>query len=1350
MATNTGNPFVDALAGQSPWTDAMNIGVYFEAGAAGNWTQQEITLFQNALTSWETVANVNFGLVQDIDDAELVERRENASTWPDSSPNADHNFPDPGGQSTGRYNTSKPAWNANDLVIGGNMYSTMVHELGHALGLDHPFQDVGQDSINFPGVNVSGDSGDNGLNNRIYSIMSYIRNNNGPEDNFGHVATPMAFDIAAIQQLYGANMNANAGDTTYELRDGNTIGTFYSCIWDVSGTDQIVYNGQLGTTIDLRPATLQNQIGGGGFISKVDFVFGGFTIAGDFTNRLTDVGTTRGVIIENAVGGSGSDILTGNDAANVLNGLGGTDTMSGGAGADSYYVDRVTDIINDITANNFVDDGSIDKVYATSSFSLMGTFAENLYIVSAFGDFSLTGNASKNILEGTGGNNTFRGNGGGESDVAGSGDIMRGGSGNDIYFANVQDIVIDFYGEGFDTIYATHFALGSAMEIEVLESLVKEGPGVNFVGNEVGTLFYGTTGYDTIDGGAGNDTIVGNFISLASTTGNLLRGGDGLDSIIGDDGEDVISGGADADTIEARNGNDFISGGSGGDAINGGQGTDMVTYEGSSLGVTAAMQQWSFTTNNIFTVSTVTAGYRNGDAQGDVLVDVENLEGSDLADTLVGNSGINTLIGGHGNDRLAGADGNDILHGEDESDRLEGGLGNDQLYGDISGSGPYGIPGDFAPGNDILYGQEGNDRLQGGQGADSLYGGDGNDVLIGNEFAGDLSDPFTFASDKGVALSPGLRLLGLDTADVDFLAGGAGNDIYYLGGKEDTISEGLNGGTDELRLALHDSSFDLSANGFENIENMTYLISFHRQITVPSIDNPLGYILFSGTADFVGTGNALNNRITGADMWDTLLGLGGNDILIGLAGVDRLEGGTGNDTLIGGIEGDTLIGGDDIDTVSYATSGVGVKAAFEAASVDNNLFFEFISAGFTGGDAAGDIVTEMENITGSGFADTLIGNLGVNTLNGGAGNDRLFGKDGADVLNGGADNDSLRGGTGADIMYGGSGNDTYEVDNVDDIVSEQSNILNFFFDDGGLDTVQSLLNTFALGNYIEKLTFTGIGNFIGTGNELDNTITGQGGGDTLAGGTGSDIIIGNAGQDTILLGNGLAGDFDTINGGGDRDFLDLSGLTNGGVWIDYGYNVISGANLASGFNLSMAVGEARVLQMESMVGTSFNDIMRGDAGSNLIDGGAGDDTLLSYSPYDTLTPYSSLGDVMLGGIGNDLLFSGTGNDYLDGGANNDTLEVGGGTDTVITGTGSDTIFFSPRNGTDTVTDFTGGAGVVDVLKLYGFGTSLDTFAEVFAVSSQVGADTQIALTDTTIILQNFTRTTLVADDFVFV
>jgi T5SS/PEP-CTERM-associated repeat protein len=284
----------------------------------------------------------------------------------------------------------------------------------------------------------------------------------------------------------------------------------------------------------------------------------------------------------------------------------------------------------------------------------------------------------------------------------------------------------------------------------------------------------------------------------------------------------------------------------------------------------------------------------------------------------------------------------------------------------------------------------------------------------------------------------------------------------------------------------------------------------------------------------------------------------------------------------------------------------------------------------------------------------------------------------------------------------------------------------------------------------DNITAIGLNAISLEGRDGADNLSGGDGNDTLSGGKGSDTVDGGGGQDVIIVGNGLAGDVDLYDGGTERDLLDMSSTTNGAIWVDYGYNVISGPDMANGINLFLTVGNARVLNMDSMIGNSFNDTMRGDAGSNFIDGGAGADQLLSYSPYDTVNPYASLGDVILGGAGNDLLFSGTGNDYLDGGADNDTIEVGGGTDTIVTGTGNDTILFSPRCGTDTITDFTGGAGVVDVLKLYGFGAAFDTFAEVFAVSTQVGANTQIALTDTTIILQNFTRASLVADDFLFV
>ena len=153
----------------------------------------------------------------------------------------------------------------------------------------------------------------------------------------------MAFDIAAVQYLYGANTSFHTGDDTYVLTDIS-----WSCIWDCSGTDEIVYNGNVDAVINLNPATLDNSPTGGGSASYIksttttgptgntNWATGGFTIAGDVTNALPDKTGITGVIIENALGGNGNDEITGNAADNFLEGRIGNDILTGLAGADTY------------------------------------------------------------------------------------------------------------------------------------------------------------------------------------------------------------------------------------------------------------------------------------------------------------------------------------------------------------------------------------------------------------------------------------------------------------------------------------------------------------------------------------------------------------------------------------------------------------------------------------------------------------------------------------------------------------------------------------------------------------------------------------------------------------------------------------------------------------------------------------------------------------------------------------------------------------------------------------------------------------------------------------------------------
>lgn len=136
--------------------------------------------------------------------------------------------------------------------------------------------------------------------------------------------------------------------------------------------------------------------------------------------------------------------------------------------------------------------------------------------------------------------------------------------------------------------------------------------------------------------------------------------------------------------------------------------------------------------------------------------------------------------------------------------------------------------------------------------------------------------------------------------------------------------------------------------------------------------------------------------------------LGGDDLVFAGGGKDTVGGGAGADTLVGGVGADLLDGGGDIDLASYEASTAAIKLALGAGGAS--------SAPGMGGTAAGDVVTNIENVTGSGFNDTLTGNDLGNVLSGLAGADLINGGGGADLLYGGLGADTLTGGDGADVF----------------------------------------------------------------------------------------------------------------------------------------------------------------------------------------------------------------------------------------------------------------------------------------------------------------------------------------------
>jgi Ca2+-binding RTX toxin-like protein len=273
----------------------------------------------------------------------------------------------------------------------------------------------------------------------------------------------------------------------------------------------------------------------------------------------------------------------------------------------------------------------------------------------------------------------------------------------------------------------------------------------------------------------------------------------------------------------------------------------------------------------------------------------------------------------------------------------------------------------------------------------------------------------------------------LDEADgvsdgADTISGLGGDDILVGSGGADTLDGGA--GVD---AAWYGNS---SAGMTVNLATGVGTGGDAQGDTLINIENIVG----SSWADFL-IGDANTNNISGQS---------GNDTVIGGGGADTLWGNSGNDTLKGGGGADSLDGGLGYDTASYGDSTAGVSVSL----IGDTAF---------GGYAEGDELNSIENLTGSPYADDLLGNNGVNVLKGMDGNDTLKGYGGNDTLEGGDDQDGLYGMDGVDVLHGDNGNDYLDGgDNNDNL-------------DGGNST------------------------------------------DTLVGGLGEDTLTGGAGGDTFVF-----------------------------------------------------------------------------------------------------------------------------------------------------------------------------------------------------------------------------------------
>ena len=515
--------------------------------------------------------------------------------------------------------------------------------------------------------------------------------------------------------------------------------------------------------------------------------------------------------------------------------------------------------------------------------------------------------------------------------------------------------------------------------------------------------------------------------------------------------------------------------------------------------------------------------------------------------------------------------------------------------------------------------------------------------------------------------------------------------------------------------------------------------SFSEVLTITATD--VAGNVSTGQLTGLVVGNGVGNALTATGPAGT------DNYILGLAGNDTLNGGSGNDTLDGGLGADTMAGGAGNDT--YIVDNIGdVVIENPNAGTDTILTSRGTFSLATSG-------ANVENLTYTG--------VGIF---------RGIGNDLANVITGGAVDDTIDGGTnaaGVDTLIGGAGNDTYIIRNTGDVVTELAG--------AGTDTELTALASRTLDANVENLTYTGVGNFRGTGNDLANVITGGAGVDNLTDGTNSpgagvDTLIGGAGNDTYNVSN--VGDVIVELAGGGTDTVRtalISYLLDANVenltYTRAGNFKGTGNNLAnvitSGAGADTLDGGVNTTGADTLIGGAGNDtyIIR-NVGDVVIEAavpaGGTDIALVAINSYTLAANVENMtfigtGDfVGTGNTGNNVITGGAGADILNGGAGNDTLIGGAGADTLTGGIGND--IFSLVKGDDNgdlITDFTQvGLNGTDQIVLSGYAAGATL---VKTVTGNVGTPTSYAVQVAGVTQDTFKLSgniTLLATDFRFV
>ncbi len=1139
----------------------------------------------------------------------------------------------------------------------------------------------------------------NGSNSINWSddVVEHVITGDGADDITGNASDNRIEAGAGNDTIDGA-----AGDDTYAFAQGFGVDT----ISDVSGTDTADFTGVTSNlTIDLNSG------------------------AGDEVTDGSNTVNWASDIIENAIGGSGDDTITGTGSDNLLAGGTGDDSLVGGAGDDTYLA--FTSLTGDDTINDAsgTDDGA----------SFTGNNANDATWTAVDTDADDNVDALK----------------------------IDFGSGNSVtlqnYFDDTADSVI-FSSAGTGAIESMVFDDDADVDYDDVISLIQSGTYLTSSGSHVTSslssnetlsdsdgadntyVFADDWGFDSVEDSGGVDTFDFSQVSyaiqarlfeasrildgenivrfdstalenifgtsgsdeiLANDSNNHLKGNAGSDVLAGFGGDDTLDGGLDSDHVSGMTGNDSLLGRSGNDTLSGGDGND--TLDGGE-------DQDTYTFANGFGQDTLTDsdGVDTVDlsrVSADVIVDLTSGSGDEITD------GTNTVNWSSDVvENVLGGSGDDDISGNADANYLDGRYGDDTLSGGAEA--------------DTLHGNYGDDDLDGGSGDDLyLFLNEFGDDTISADSAGtdtvdlSLTDQdltVDMVSSAGDEVTDGANTINWSSDVIENIATGSGADTIdgsssdneiYSGDGNDTINAGS--GYDTIEGAEGDDSLQGEAG------DDVYV--FRGDFGTDTISDSSGNNQLDISDEFSDIDFDLNTKTSYTDGTNSVSWTSGN--------INSVATGYGNDTLRSNSSDNLLDAGANSDNYVFTSAwgedtivdSGGINDTIELRDVSNDLTIDLSSDDTAGNHEVTDTTHHIN------WSDDVIENVVA-----GHGNDDITGSD--------ADN-RIEGAAGDDTIDGGAGDDEYVFDNYfgDDTLSDTSgtdsidmssivsNVTADLTSSGGDEVSVGSSSINWSSDVIENIT-TGFGNDTITGNSAANRITGNTGNDSLSGAGGDDTYVFDSsfGTDTINDSSGSNTlDISAIDSDASIDLSSASSYSDGSDTVSWTSGDID--NIETGDGDDSLTGDSGA---NTFISGDGDDTLTGGAGNDSLEGGFGwdnyafasgfgTDTIQDVAGYDKLdfSAYSTGVDVDLTGTtftnASDTLtwnansmehvVGGSGADTLTGDSDNNELTGNGGDDELTGGAGNDTYVFNDSWGADTIDDETtaSDSGVVDLSETTG-------------------------------------------------